>query len=349
MLVRLNISWPIRQIKKMIEKGTINFDIYFQRNDAWNDLQRSKLIQTILEGYPVPPVYANKLSDTKVFEMLDGKQRMTSIFKFMNDQFRLSEGIIIDDDGEKTDISGKLYSELSDDYKDIIRDYSLTFYYYEDLTEEQQLVLFDRLNGGTALTTYQKARAQCPAIKEVAELAKHPVFTDNFTSKAINDMKNEHQVVKTYIMLNDANPCLDRNYVEKIMAQLTFDDCDKKMLTGVFNRINEAYEMIKKDDSDPVLNKKIARKIISLTHFATIVPLTYTSLEDGVALEDYVEFLQCFFGNEGKGASVSQKYNENCISGAGHKPAVAARLAEIEREWRVFNKRHTKERELISQ
>lgn len=50
MLVRLNISWPIRQIKKMIEKGTINFDIYFQRNDAWNGLQRSKLIQTILEG-----------------------------------------------------------------------------------------------------------------------------------------------------------------------------------------------------------------------------------------------------------------------------------------------------------
>lgn len=342
MLVRLNISWPIRQIKTMIEKGNINFDIYFQRNDAWNDLQRSKLIQTILEGYPVPPVYANKVSSTKVFEMMDGKQRMTAIFRFLNDQFRLSDGIIINDDGEEIDLSGKKYSELSEDMRNVIRDYNLTIYYYEDLTEEQQLILFDRLNGGTALTTYQKARAQCPAIKDVTELSKHAVFEDNFTSKAINSMKNEHQVVKSYIMLNEANPCLDRNYVEKTMEQLTLEESDKEMLTKVFDRINQAHTLIKTDDNDPVLNRKIARRIMSLVHFATIVPLTYTSIEDGVAIEDYVEFLQCFFGNEGKGASISEVYNANCLSGAGHRASVVARLGEINKEWATFNKRHTK-------
>ena len=84
MLIRQNISWPFRQIKTMIEKGNISFNIYFQRNDVWTIEQRSKLIQTILEGYPVPPVYSNKNTENKVYELLDGRQRATTIVMFLN-------------------------------------------------------------------------------------------------------------------------------------------------------------------------------------------------------------------------------------------------------------------------
>ena len=86
MLIRQNISWPLRQIKTMIERGNISFDVYFQRNDIWNINQRSKLIQTILEGYPIPPVYSNKDTTRKVYELMDGRQRTTTITMFLNNE-----------------------------------------------------------------------------------------------------------------------------------------------------------------------------------------------------------------------------------------------------------------------
>lgn len=341
MLTKLNISWPLLQVKNSIEKGTIKFDSYFQRNSVWSALQKSRLIKTILEGYPVPPCYANRITSEKMFDLIDGRQRTTTAADFMNNEFPLSKDTYIDEgNGEDfVDVSGKFFRDLSDEYQFRIQHYSLTFYYYEDLTEDQKLELFDRLNSGTSLTPYQKSRAQCPAIMDIMELSKHKVFQKGLSSKAINDMKNEHLVVKSYIMLNEAKPCLDKGYVDKIMKELTITEDDKDVLNKIYDRIYEAYESLMNDNRDKMLNRKIARKIVSLTHFTSIIPITFESIENDVSIKEYIEFIQCFYSSA-NGASISDIYNDNSGSGSGHVPAVKARIDEIKKAWNeIINKK----------
>ena len=335
MLERLNITWPLRQIKTMVEKGTIDFDLYFQRNDVWTVEQRSRLIETILDGYPIPPLYANKLTNTKVYNLEDGRQRVTTIVRFMNDEFCLVNGTIVHDESDDIiELSGKKYSDLSEEMKNTIRDYSMTVYYYEDMTDEQMLEMFDRLNSGSALSKYQKARASCPAIKELTALAKHHVFSTTMSYKAMNEMKNEHQVVKAYIMLNDPNPCLDLKYVEDVISKLVIYDDDISDLNAIFDKIYKAYTEIKNDKRDASLNKKIARRISTGTNFVSIIPLTHECILDGISDETYIEFLQLFFGAEGRTVSISDLYNENCKG--SHKNNVHTRMIEIEKAWKEY-------------
>ena len=339
MLIKQSISWPLRQIKTMIEKGNISFDVYFQRNDVWNINQRSKLIQTILEGYPIPPVYSNKDTARKVYELMDGRQRTTTITMFLNNEFAL-KNVSFYEDGVFYDLNGYKYEDLSEEFQNRIRDYSLTVYYYDDLTEEEELEMFDRLNSGTVLTSYQKARATCPALKDITALAKHDIFQNSFSSSAINSMKNEHMVTKIYIMLNEGKPCLDRRYVDKCMATLVLETEDKTMITSVLDRMYEAYQIIKNDNRDQVLNRKICKRMTSIINMATIVPLTYQTINEDIPVEEYAEFLQTFFSNPGKGTSISEVYNQNCLSGAGHEAAIKIRLEEIKKEWELFNAKY---------
>lgn len=73
MLKKANISWNARQLSKMIEKGSITFDSAVQRGFVWDDERKSLLIHSMLEGYPIPPMYAAKDTETKILSMLDGK------------------------------------------------------------------------------------------------------------------------------------------------------------------------------------------------------------------------------------------------------------------------------------
>lgn len=136
MFTKANINWNTNQLVKMISNGRITFDNAVQRGLVWKNDQKSLLIHSMLTGYPIPALYARK-GDDKTYDMLDGKQRCSTIVEFKNDEFELTElAPIVTEDGEEVDITGKTYSELSDDFKDIINNYSLTVYYFDNMTDD---------------------------------------------------------------------------------------------------------------------------------------------------------------------------------------------------------------------
>ncbi|MGA7776978.1 MAG: DUF262 domain-containing protein [Paraburkholderia sp.] len=61
----------------------------FQRRYVWSNTLASKLIESILLNVPIPPCY---LSQNEEFELdvIDGQQRLFSIYRFLNNQFPLS-------------------------------------------------------------------------------------------------------------------------------------------------------------------------------------------------------------------------------------------------------------------
>jgi len=84
-LVVYSRDWTIETIYNQIEQGNIDLNPAFQRRNAWNDDRRSKLVESLIAGLPVPEVVlAEDPEKKKSFLVIDGKQRLLTIAGFIN-------------------------------------------------------------------------------------------------------------------------------------------------------------------------------------------------------------------------------------------------------------------------
>lgn len=85
-------SMSIGEIVSIYKEGEININPIFQRKFRWPDQLRSRLIESILIGVPIPSIFVYQ-NDKGIWEVVDGVQRLSTIFEFM--------GELKDGDGNK--------------------------------------------------------------------------------------------------------------------------------------------------------------------------------------------------------------------------------------------------------
>jgi uncharacterized protein DUF262 len=61
----------------------------FQRRYVWPDRLASRLIESMLLNVPIPPCYLSQ-NERYELDVIDGQQRIYSIYRFINNQFKLS-------------------------------------------------------------------------------------------------------------------------------------------------------------------------------------------------------------------------------------------------------------------
>ena len=128
-----------RIIKKYKNKELIlNPD--FQRDEVWNDKQRSRLIESILIKIPIPSFYIDARDESK-WIVIDGLQRLSSIIRFVNNEYPLKNLEFL------KELEDKYYKDLDRNYQRRIEDYKLTLYLIRPNTpEEIALNIFTRIN-----------------------------------------------------------------------------------------------------------------------------------------------------------------------------------------------------------
>lgn len=74
----------VLELKQLLEHGHLNLEPGFQRKSVWSELDRRKLIQSILQGYPLPSIFLYRRQDENhiTYDVVDGKQRLETIFMF---------------------------------------------------------------------------------------------------------------------------------------------------------------------------------------------------------------------------------------------------------------------------
>lgn len=86
-------TFSVHQLFGMIEENEVDLNPDFQRNIIWDNTRKSRLIESILLGIPLPVFYfAENRRDKKgdnTFNVVDGLQRLSTIRQFMNNEFRL--------------------------------------------------------------------------------------------------------------------------------------------------------------------------------------------------------------------------------------------------------------------
>ena len=333
------ITWSAKQINKMISKETIRFDSYVQRNKCWDNERKSKLIRSIINGFPrIPEIYATKDTEDGVYQCLDGQQRLTTVFDFVNDNIILSDiDVIIDENEVEYDLNGKKFSELPEDFQDIILSYSFRIAYYDDLDDDEQAELFFLINNSKPLTSIELNRALTKQLKTIQEIGNHELFKTALTEKAFQRYTHEELVVKSYIMLNSEQPCLDNKYVRATMVNAEFNQNDIDTLNAVYDRILTTYNTIIADESETTgkISKRIAKRLITRTHMLSILPIVKRSLDEGVSNTIFILWIRSFF-NGTKSATKYEDYNCRCTSGSGHAENIKVRLDIIKNDYEDF-------------
>lgn len=142
----------------------------FQRKSVWTPRQKSKLIESFLASYPVPPVILYKEKGKEQYLIIDGFQRISTICEFLNDEFRLRI--------KNDKCRNKLYSKLPKDAKEKLNNSFLNCTIVREISPEAKSKkflynLFERLNtGGKTLNAMETRRAISYGnlIKELEEL-----------------------------------------------------------------------------------------------------------------------------------------------------------------------------------
>lgn len=176
----LNISREtasVFQLKRRFEKkpSMLNLTPLFQREEVWNLKQKSELVESIIMGIPIPVFYVKEQPDG-IYVVVDGKQRLTTLFEFIDDKFPLGNLSIL------KDYKGKHFSELSPLDQNKIEDCSLTVNVIKAPTSDRVMFdLFDRVNrGGTRITNQEMRNAlyQGNATELINRLAKSDMFIE---------------------------------------------------------------------------------------------------------------------------------------------------------------------------
>ncbi|MDZ5647999.1 DUF262 domain-containing protein [Nitrospirillum sp. BR 11828] len=144
----------------LYENEDLDIHPEFQRLFRWTDRQKSNLIESILLGIPLPPIFVSQ-RENGVWDVIDGLQRLSTIFQLM--------GILKDQSGksvpslelQKTkylpSLAGMCWdgeNELPPELKRIIRRSKIgVSIILRESDENTKYDLFERLNtGGTKLT-----------------------------------------------------------------------------------------------------------------------------------------------------------------------------------------------------
>src|SRR5262245_54760326 len=74
----------VQDIINHYEKGQIDLNPGFQRASVWRDIDRNKLIDSILRNYPLPSIFLRRSDKdgNTVYYVIGGKQRIESILMF---------------------------------------------------------------------------------------------------------------------------------------------------------------------------------------------------------------------------------------------------------------------------
>mgnify|MGYP006920938221 CR=1 FL=1 len=350
-----NTQWSFKKIAEEMKKGTIDFKCgSAQRGYVWDKARQSLFVHSGLRGDIIPCLYIRRVIEKEVeqceeiikevkkvryvFEMRDGKQRCTTIMRYINNEFKTS-GIPEYEEGDKIDYrlerNGELVSPNGIGFEDLTEDEkldfltrSITVYYIDNATDAEADMIFLKLNNGKALTTAERNRAEAKSRSGIIDIANHEVFKFMFSEKTLDNNAFD-TVVKSYIMLNYDNPSLLNKDVKPLMKSIDITEEDKKQLTNVFDYILEVYNVLE--------SKKVKKRIVGKTSFLSLIPVAYQALSDGKIAEEFASFLDKFFsGKTTKEPTISATYNENFFDSSASRMKIRLRHNALMNEYEKF-------------
>ncbi len=267
-------TWSILEIYQKISSEKLKLDPDYQRNEIWDEEKKTSFIESLFMGIIIPPVYVVEIPGYDIlnensYEVVDGKQRLSTIKKFISGEITLKSRFLeyySDWFGNKNfmQIRGD-YNELTSEMLSSVLDiYVIT----ANSPEFTKYDIFSRLNKGAEklkVNEIRKAVYRSTALNMIDEFVKRkvlePEYKEIFTN---NDIKRYEDYGRFYRSLaffirSDVSTKKVENYnsrprdmINSVLQTLQ----QKKYIEDeqILNILTKTIEMLKFFKSNPMRN-----------------------------------------------------------------------------------------------
>jgi len=202
-LVLQSSDLSLGTIAEMVATGSIDVSPGYQRRERWTSAKESALIESFLLNIPVPPIYLAEDQFGR-YSVIDGKQRVTAIFKFIRQNANLSNL------ERFTELEGFTFHRLPEALLNAltIRPYLRVVTLLNQSDPNLKYQVFTRLNTGGDKLLPQEVRNVAfmgPLNDLIYELSAHPFLRQqlkitNLNEKAYKQMADAEYVLRFFTM-----------------------------------------------------------------------------------------------------------------------------------------------------
>lgn len=189
----------VRSIREDIRAGRISLNIAYQRKYVWDSGKASRLIESLLLNVPIPVCYFAE-DDDGVYEVIDGLQRLTTIQRFLDDEFALNGVSVL------AELNGVKFSDLAPKEQRRLESRTIRcIVITADSHPDIKFDVFERLNTGAASLTAQELRNSVyrgPFNDSLKELARKSYFTELVGSFTNKRMGHEELVLRYFALVD---------------------------------------------------------------------------------------------------------------------------------------------------
>lgn len=218
----------LEQIQTSVNRGRIVLNPEFQRNYVYSEEKASSVIQSMLLGMPLGVIYFANIDSKNL--CVDGQQRLTSMLKFINNEFPLKKLDVL------TELNGKRFNELEQDIQDTILEYPISTVHIKDCNYEQIYFLYEKLNMGSEKLNAQEIR-RCVYIGEFNWMLEN-IVSEGIVANILGDIDNK-RLKRVETLLNALAVC----------DKLDYKTSRKKLL-------NDYMQLHKNDTTQEVLRMR---------------------------------------------------------------------------------------------
>ncbi len=231
----------ISDIVQWSEKGEIELSPKYQRNNVWNEKAKAYLIDTIIRGLPIPPIFLRQKVDINTKstsrEIIDGQQRIRAILEYVVDEkYAIKKS-------HNKEYGGKKYSDLDDEAQEAILEYEIVA---EVVTEKDEGLIYDmfaRLNSNNYVLNKQEIR--------------NSKYWGDFKVLVYNLASNYRDFFLSYKLLSD-NDCTRMRDAELITSMIIL------LVDGIVSEtptsVDKVYEKFDASfDEDGAIEEKLTK------------------------------------------------------------------------------------------
>lgn len=337
-MIKTTLNWTVKNLKTMYnEKHTLRMDHVIQRQSGqWDDdkLKKSLLIHSMLANYPIPPLYCLKEPfDDKdySYSILDGKQRLTTIFDYIDGKYALNEDtpcVIIDE--VTYELANKYFTDLDIECQQELLRFKFTIYGFEDADDDLIEEIFFRLNNSSPLSKPQKSMA-LTGVQNAAFIKS--ILSDKFFSEICKFSVLQRRKSDDMCTLLQSMMLLDNRYYDYEYTSLSanevmnyaayiknnYSDEQKERLYDIIDYLEKAFP-----EQEKMLKKINIPMIILAANIAMGKDYSATKNIYRVGPMYFRQWFSYFF------TECYEEYKQYCSSGSTKKEKTLKRIEVME-------------------
>lgn len=207
-------DFSFNELADMYESEELIIDPEFQRMFRWTEGAQSRFIESLLLELPVPPIFLIERED-RVYELIDGLQRISSFLHFRGDLRvgdELLDPLVLTDCDIVPELNGQTYDGLPRALAiKLKRSYIRAEILRKESDPRLRYYMFKRLNtGGEQLSKQEVRNATIRLLSNkfnqfIMDLARNPGFSycvETITDKARNEKFDQELVLRFFAFKN---------------------------------------------------------------------------------------------------------------------------------------------------